>query len=99
MRVLPPLAQHAQLSSSAKADDPVNTKLSDYWMPAGACHRAAQSADPLAGMTAEIRAIPQKGIDIPALALSSIGRATRPFEVGDEKAIPCRGVRGRGVCG
>jgi hypothetical protein len=25
----------------------------DYWMPAGACHRAAQSADPLAGMTTE----------------------------------------------
>jgi len=25
----------------------------DYWMPAGACHRAAQSADPLAGMTIE----------------------------------------------
>ena len=23
----------------------------DYWMPAGACHRAAQGADPLAGMT------------------------------------------------
>jgi hypothetical protein len=63
------LAQHARLSSSAKADDPVNTKLSDYWMPA------------FAGMTAEIRAIPQKGIDIPALALSSISRATRPFEV------------------
>jgi hypothetical protein len=22
-----------------------------YWMPAGACHRAARGADPLAGMT------------------------------------------------
>jgi hypothetical protein len=23
----------------------------DYWMPAGACHRAAHGADPVAGMT------------------------------------------------
>jgi hypothetical protein len=30
-----------------------NAGAGDYWMPAGACHRAAQSADPLAGMTTE----------------------------------------------
>jgi hypothetical protein len=24
---------------------------SEYWMPAGACHRAARCADPVAGMT------------------------------------------------
>jgi len=66
--IAPPLAQHARLSSSAKADDPVNTKLSDYWMPT------------FAGMTAEIRAIPQKGIDIPALALSSVRRHEEVYE-------------------
>ncbi len=30
------------------------------------------------------------------ITLSSISRATRPFEVCDEKTIPCRGVRGPG---
>jgi hypothetical protein len=25
--------------------------VGDYWMPAGACHRAAHRADPVAGMT------------------------------------------------
>jgi methyl-accepting chemotaxis protein len=44
-------------SSSAKADDPVFRdssaliRVGDYWIPAGACHRARQRRDPMAGMT------------------------------------------------
>src|SRR5258708_15473277 len=40
-----------------EGEDPVtpvfpHRERRDYWMPAGACHRAALCADPLAGMTA-----------------------------------------------
>jgi hypothetical protein len=31
----------------------VYTGAGVYWMPAGACHRAARCADPLAGMTTD----------------------------------------------
>jgi hypothetical protein len=33
-----------------------NCEALEYWIPAGACHRAARSADPVAGMTAECAA-------------------------------------------
>jgi hypothetical protein len=37
-------------SSIPRAFDSI-TNACDYWMPAGACHRAAHRADPVAGMT------------------------------------------------
>jgi len=33
------------------AGDPVNAGVSDYWMPAGACHRAALAPTRWRGMT------------------------------------------------
>src|SRR5258708_40301112 len=48
---------HVQMSSPARADDPVCravrelSSAGDYWIPAGACHRARRRRDPVAGMT------------------------------------------------
>src|SRR6266567_7172437 len=56
-RAKPELRIQVRMSSSAKADDPVRRAVrvlsyaGDYWIPAGACHRARQRRDPLAGMT------------------------------------------------
>src|SRR3954470_18515817 len=45
-----PRISHTPGSSSAKADDPVVTNVAcDYWMPAGACHRAGPKARPVGG--------------------------------------------------
>src|SRR5260370_33655583 len=46
-----------QMSSPAKADDQVSravrelSSAGDYWIPAGACHRARRRRDQAAGMT------------------------------------------------
>jgi hypothetical protein len=37
-------------SSNPRAFDSIASAC-DYWMPAGACHRAALRADPVAGIT------------------------------------------------
>jgi hypothetical protein len=56
-----PSYPRTRVSSTPRVLDSI-AGVSEYWMPAGACHRAALCADPLAGMTEDIPSRSRDGI-------------------------------------